>query len=104
MQIASQLRPGVERTIDGTVGILTMRYPPHDLLEPTLSRMIVEALAWAVAEGARAVVVRSGLRHFSAGADLDVMVPAADDGDGVIDWPMLEVLRPFPGMARFVGR
>ncbi|HWE07894.1 MAG TPA: enoyl-CoA hydratase/isomerase family protein [Solirubrobacteraceae bacterium] len=95
MQIASQLRPGVERRIDGTVGILTMSYPPHNLLDPVLSRMIVEALGWAAAEGARAVVLRSGLRHFSAGANLDVMLPAAENGDGVIEWPMLEVLRAF---------
>ncbi|HWD76077.1 MAG TPA: enoyl-CoA hydratase/isomerase family protein [Solirubrobacteraceae bacterium] len=95
MQIASQLRPGVERSIDGTVGLLTMRYPPYNLLDPALSRMIVEGLGWAAAEGARVVVLRSGLRHFSAGADLESMLPAAERGDGVLDWPMLEVLRAF---------
>jgi enoyl-CoA hydratase/carnithine racemase len=85
----------VERRVDGTVAILTMRYPPHNLLDPVLTNLIVEGLQWAAAEGARAVVLRSGLRHFSAGADLDSMLPAADRGDGVIDWPMLEVLRAF---------
>jgi enoyl-CoA hydratase/carnithine racemase len=40
-------------------------------------------------------VLRSALRHFSAGADLDAMLPAAESGEGVIDWPMLEVLRTF---------
>jgi enoyl-CoA hydratase/carnithine racemase len=41
------------------------------------------------------VVLASGLRHFSAGADLDLMLPAAERGDGVLDWPMLDVLRAF---------
>jgi enoyl-CoA hydratase/carnithine racemase len=95
IQIASQLRPGVERSVDGTVAVLTMRYLPHNLLDPVLTNLIVEGLGWAAAEGARAVVLRSGLRHFSAGADLESMLPAAEQGGGVIDWPMLEVLRAF---------
>jgi enoyl-CoA hydratase/carnithine racemase len=95
MQIASQVSPEVGRGLDDHVAVLTMRHPPHNLLGPTLSTRIVEGLLWAAAEGARAVVLRSGLRHFSAGADLDGMLVAAESGDGVIDWPMLEVLRTF---------
>ena len=78
-----------------TVAILAMRHPPHNLLDPALSAAIVEALRWAAAEGARAVVLGSALRHFCAGADLEGMLPAAERGDGVIDWPMVEVLRTF---------
>jgi enoyl-CoA hydratase/carnithine racemase len=95
VQIASQFVPEVERGVDGSVGILTMRYPPYNLLDPALSELIVEGLRWAAAEGVRAVVLRSGLRHFSAGADLDAMLAATENGDGVIGWPMLEVLRTF---------
>jgi enoyl-CoA hydratase/carnithine racemase len=95
MQIATQIAPEVERHLDGSVAILTMRYPPYNLLNPGLTDLIVEGLRWAAAEGARAVVLRSALRHFSAGADLDAMLAAADRGDGVLDWPMLEVLRTF---------
>jgi enoyl-CoA hydratase/carnithine racemase len=95
IQNASQFAPVVDRRLDGAVAILTMRYPPHNLLNPALSTLIVEALRWAAAEGARAVVLRSALRHFSAGADLDGMLAAAERGDGVTDWPMLEVLRTF---------
>jgi enoyl-CoA hydratase/carnithine racemase len=94
VQIASQLA-AVDRRLDGTVAILTMRYPPYNLLDPELSRLVIDGLRWAAAEGARAIVLRSALRHFSAGADLDAMLPAAESGDGVIDWPMLEVLRTF---------
>jgi enoyl-CoA hydratase/carnithine racemase len=95
VQGASQLNSGVEHRLDGAVGILTMRYPPHNLLDVALSNLIIEGLRWAIAEGARAVVLRSALRHFSAGADLDSMLAAAESGDGVIDWPVLEVLRTF---------
>jgi enoyl-CoA hydratase/carnithine racemase len=95
MQIATQIAPEVERRLDGSVAILTMRYPPYNLLNPALTDRIVAGLRWAAAEGARAVVLRSALRHFSAGADLESMLVAAESGDGVIDWPMLEVLRTF---------
>jgi enoyl-CoA hydratase/carnithine racemase len=94
-QRAGQVGAGVERRLDGTVAILTMRYPPYNLLDPVLTKLIADGLRWAAAEGARAVVLDSALRHFSAGADLDVMLEAAERGDGVIDWPMLEVLRTF---------
>ena len=95
MQSARQVAPGVERRLDGTVAVLTMRYPPYNLLDPVLTKQIVDGLRWAAAEGARAVVLDSALRHFSAGADLDAMLEAAERGDGIIDWPMLEVLRTF---------
>ena len=95
MQIASQMSTAVERRVDGPVAILAMRYPPHNLLDAPLSNMIIEGLRWAAAEGVRAVVLRSALRHFCAGANLDAMLPAAESGDGVLDWPMLEVLRTF---------
>jgi enoyl-CoA hydratase/carnithine racemase len=95
VQIASQVGPKVERRLDGTVAILTMRYPPYNLLDPGLSRVIIDGLRWAAAEGARAIVLRSALRHFSAGADLDAMLAAAEHGDGLTDWPMLEVLSTF---------
>jgi enoyl-CoA hydratase/carnithine racemase len=95
MQNASQVAPPVDRRLDGSVAILTMRYPPYNLLDPLLSKLITEGLRWAAAQGARAVVLRSALRHFSAGADLNGMLVAAESTDGVIDWPVLEVLRTF---------
>jgi enoyl-CoA hydratase/carnithine racemase len=95
VQIASQIGPKVERRLDGAVAILTMRYPPYNLLDPELSRLVIDGLRWAAAEGARAIVLRSALRHFSAGADLDPMLDDAERGDGVLDWPLLEVLRTF---------
>jgi enoyl-CoA hydratase/carnithine racemase len=59
VQIASQVAPDVERRLDGAVAILTMRHPPHNLLDPVLSDLVIDGLRWAGAEGARAVVLRS---------------------------------------------
>lgn len=55
---------------DGDVAVLTMRYAPHNLLGATLANGVVAGLDHAEKASCRAVVLRSGLRHFSAGADL----------------------------------
>ncbi|MDP9843000.1 enoyl-CoA hydratase/isomerase family protein [Streptosporangium lutulentum] len=85
----------VGRRLDGSVAVLTLQRRPYNLLDVVFCRQIVEALHWAWTGGARAVVVESGLRHFSAGADPDAMLAAATDGDGVLDWHLTDVLRAF---------
>lgn len=55
---------------EGDVAVLTMVFAPHNLLGKTLADAMIASLKRAQAERARAIVVRSGLRHFSAGADL----------------------------------
>jgi enoyl-CoA hydratase/carnithine racemase len=62
----------LEATRTGDVVILTMVYRPYNLIGPKLLGALSLALSSAVEERARAVVIRSGLRHFSAGADLDL--------------------------------
>ncbi|MCW2883148.1 MAG: Enoyl-CoA hydratase/carnithine racemase [Streptosporangiaceae bacterium] len=90
--------PMVEREINGAVGVLTMRHRPHNLLDPELTQELIEALGWAAEAGVRSVIVKSGLRHFSAGADLDLMLVAAKEGEGVLGWPMLDLLRAFDAL------
>ncbi|AWS44361.1 enoyl-CoA hydratase/isomerase family protein [Streptosporangium sp. 'caverna'] len=85
----------VGRRFDDAVAVLTLRRRPYNLLDAAFGRQIVEALHWAWTEGARAVVVESGLRHFSAGADLDAMLATATDGNGVLGWRLTDVLRAF---------
>ncbi|MFJ2033022.1 enoyl-CoA hydratase/isomerase family protein [Streptosporangium sp. NPDC087985] len=85
----------IGRRTDGSVAVLTLQYRPYNLLDAAFSGQIVEALHWAWAEGARAVIIESGLRHFSAGADLNAMLAAATEGNGVLDWQLLDVLRAF---------
>jgi enoyl-CoA hydratase/carnithine racemase len=86
--------PAVTTTMDGAVAILSMQAKPYNLLDARLTLEIIRALDWARRHNARAVILRSALRHFSAGADLDAMVDAAN-GTEVLDWPLLEVIRAF---------
>jgi enoyl-CoA hydratase/carnithine racemase len=87
-------RTALTTVMDGAVAVLSMGLAPYNLMDRTLNRELVSGLAWARREGARAVVLRSSLRHFSAGADLDAMIADADKGD-VLDWDFVGTLRAF---------
>lgn len=84
----------VARSMDGAVAVLTMQHAPYNLLNADLDLALIEAVRWAESQGARAAVLRSSLRHFSAGADLDQMLAAAEVSD-VLDWHMVELLQAF---------
>jgi enoyl-CoA hydratase/carnithine racemase len=62
----------VMREQRGHIALLTMVYRPYNLLGPKLINAIVDQIEQAQKAGSRAIVLRSGLRHFSAGADLDI--------------------------------
>jgi enoyl-CoA hydratase/carnithine racemase len=57
---------------DGKVVYLTMQQRPHNFLGIALINGLIDGARRAVAEGARAVVVRSSLRNFCAGADINL--------------------------------
>src|SRR5260221_13721979 len=59
-----------------------MVYRPYNLLGPKLINAIVEQIEAARNAGSRAIVIRSGLRHFSAGADLDIFDRRVSAGGG----------------------
>ena len=80
--------------MDGAVAVLSMGLAPYNLMDRALNRELIKGLGWAQRQGARAVVLRSSLRHFSAGADLDAMIADADKAD-VLDWGFAETLRAF---------
>ncbi|MDQ1540774.1 MAG: hypothetical protein QOH29_1500 [Actinomycetota bacterium] len=84
----------VRRDRDGDVGVLTMQSTPHNLLSEGLIAELLAGLEWAGEVGARAVILRSGLRHFSAGADLDAFRSAVDLGQ-VPDWDLVGLLGAF---------
>jgi enoyl-CoA hydratase/carnithine racemase len=84
----------VTTAMDGAVAVLSMQSKPYNLLDDRLTLEIIDGLNWARRHDARAVVVRSALRHFSAGADLDAMVDAAK-GTDVLDWHLVELIRAF---------
>jgi enoyl-CoA hydratase/carnithine racemase len=52
------------------VGVLTMQFAPHNLVGGELGEALIERIDQAQRDGCRAIVLRSSLRHFSAGADL----------------------------------
>jgi enoyl-CoA hydratase/carnithine racemase len=81
--------------LDGPVAVVTMNHRPHNLMDREFTEQLIDALRWVGESGARAAILRSGLRHFSAGADLDGMLEAAGRGDGTLGWPILEMLQAF---------
>jgi enoyl-CoA hydratase/carnithine racemase len=87
-------RPALTTVMDGAVAVLSMGLAPYNLMDRNLNHELVEGLEWARREGARAVVLRSSLRHFSAGADLDAMIADAAGAD-VLDWGFTGTLRAF---------
>ena len=81
--------------LDGPVAVVTMNYRPYNLMNLEFTEQLIDALGWVGGSGARAAILRSGLRHFSAGADLDGMLEAVGGGEGTLGWPILEMLRAF---------
>jgi len=91
--VTSRTTP-LSMTMNGEVAVLSMEHAPYNLMDRAMNRELVAGLERARAEGARAVVLRSSLRHFSAGADLDAMVADADRSD-ILDWGFADTLRAF---------
>jgi enoyl-CoA hydratase/carnithine racemase len=84
----------IERTDDGPVRILTMTYRPYNLMGPILITALLQALRDAVGEGKRAILLKSGLRHFCAGADVGLFGDRAEAGGKGARDPV-ETLRTF---------
>jgi enoyl-CoA hydratase/carnithine racemase len=62
----------VRREERGLISVLTMEYRPYNLLGPTLIGAVAAEITGAQEAGSRAIILRSGLRHFSAGADVNL--------------------------------
>jgi enoyl-CoA hydratase/carnithine racemase len=83
--------------IRGKVTVLTMNRAPHNLMGPTMYRALLAAFAEAVKDGSRAILLRSGLRHFSAGAEVNLFSDRiANQGKALMD--PVEVLRGFESL------
>jgi enoyl-CoA hydratase/carnithine racemase len=91
--------------LKNNVAYVTMTSAPHNLMAKPFLDAIVSGLERAVREGARAVVLRSSLRHFCAGADLALF----DDGGARFkELPLLSYLEaieslPLPVIASVHG-
>ena len=84
--------------VDGPLTILTMQHGPHNLLSPPLMDGVLAGLDAAKNNGSRAVLLKSGLRHFSAGADVSLFEAAMGEGDGLKTSPLafLNAIEAFP--------
>ena len=93
----------IRLTHDGAVGVLTLSNPPYNLIGNEFIDRYCAAQEDAVAVGARAILVRSDLRHFCAGAD----VKSLDPGDGTASDPAFVLDRlesiPVPTVAAVHG-
>jgi enoyl-CoA hydratase/carnithine racemase len=81
--------------LDGHVAYVTMAFAPHNLVDKPLLDAIVSGLGRAQRDGARAVVLRSKLRHFSAGAELTLF---DDKGARQYQIPLLSYLEAIEGV------
>jgi enoyl-CoA hydratase/carnithine racemase len=85
--------PPVAREMDGQVAVLTMQHAPHNFLGIALFTALIDGVRWAAEQRARAVLLRSSLRNFSAGADL-TLLDSAERGVAP-DLDVVELLRVF---------
>ncbi len=81
--------PSVGFTIENDVAYLTMQERPHNFLGVGLIDGLVAGARRAVEERARAVVVRSGLRNFCAGADVKLFDSAYEGRAPAVDLTIL---------------
>jgi enoyl-CoA hydratase/carnithine racemase len=91
------------------VSVLTMQYRPYNLLGPTLLGAIADEIGAARDAGSRAIILRSGLRHFSAGADVAQFDARIEQGGrrqsaiGGVEFLKLLELLPIPIVASVHG-
>jgi enoyl-CoA hydratase/carnithine racemase len=72
--------PLVSREQRGPIAVLTMSYRPYNLLGPKLIGAIAREMKAAHEAGSRAIVLKSDLRHFCAGADVGLFTQRIDSG------------------------
>ncbi len=88
---------------DGGVGIVTLAKPPHNLMDNALLDALATVYARALGEGCRALLLRSSMRHFCAGADLGTIAGGTRDHNALkAIWESLESV-PIPTVAAVHG-
>jgi len=85
---------------DGAVAVVTLNNPPHNLIPAEFVEQYCTLLANAAAAGARAILIKSDLRHFCAGADIRAL--SADGLDAQAVLKRLESI-PVPTVAALNG-
>jgi enoyl-CoA hydratase/carnithine racemase len=99
----------IEHEQRGPVSVLTMVYRPYNLLGPKLMGALATEFTAAREAGSRAIVLRSGLRHFCAGADVSLFAARSEQGGrsqsaiSGVDFLNLMELLPIPIVASIHG-
>ena len=93
----------VRLEIDGAVAVVTMAKPPHNLLDGAFIDLLIGAFESAADAGGRAILLRSEMKHFSAGADVDGF--GSEEGRAQDAAAVLERLEgvPLPAIAAVHG-
>jgi len=88
---------------DGAVGVVTMCKPPHNLVDNAFLAELAAVYEKAIGEGCRAILLRSAMRHFCAGADLNMIAAERIDQQQLAElWRALEDV-PVPTVAAVHG-
>jgi enoyl-CoA hydratase/carnithine racemase len=85
----------VDISYEGALAILTMNHRPHNLTDATLANALLAGLDAALEAGARAVVIRTGLRNFSAGGDVTMFEARISPEKKPIELSATKVLHAF---------
>ena len=75
------MAPTVGFEINGAVGVVTLAKPPHNLIDSVLLDGILDSYRRAAESGCRAILLKSAMRHFCAGADVSGFAPGAPRRD-----------------------
>lgn len=87
----------IETELDGPVGVVTMSKPPHNLMDGEFLDAIIASYQQVIADGARAILLRSAMKHFCAGADVGGFGGGGDGAGGGMDAPtVLDALESIP--------
>lgn len=82
--------------LDGAVGVVTMAKPPHNLLDDAVISGIIDSFERAADAGARSILLRSDMKHFCAGADVDGFEGGRESGERLN--PAADVLERLEGV------
>lgn len=85
---------------DAAVAVVTLNNPPHNLLTDPFIEQYLTTLEAAAKDGARAILVKSDLRHFCAGADVGALSADGMDAQSILQ--RLESI-PVPVVAALNG-
>lgn len=60
----------IKYALEGAVGIVTLAKPPHNLMDDEMVAELVDAYRRVIDEGCRSILLRSEMRHFCVGAEV----------------------------------